>query len=227
MSSCDTAAYIWHSSITAFKLRRPDLVVPAQIGICSQARTSYLVFDTLLPWHGVTAACGTACRIVLSHGIHARLWLSTQNHTEFPRALVNVMSGTFTVVRGYCVDFLLRPCGRDRRSGWEVYFCQSVISDPSNYTLINQVWRPDGCGPLQLRSLVIPHIHLFNFSPNSVLILWFFGRKDVDGFDQPRGSAETHGTFLRELLVLSSVLKAHHTLTDLGGLSNSITTCVS
>lgn len=193
MSSCDTAAYIWHSSITAFKLRRPDLVVPAQIGICSQARTSYLVFDTLLPWHVVTAACGTARNIVLSDGIHARLWLSTQNRAEFPRALVNVMSGTFTVVRGYCADLLLRPSGRGRRSRWEVYFCQPVISDPSNYTLINQVWRPDGCGPLQRQSLVIPHIHSFNFSPRA--------------------------------RAFSSV--QCHTLTDLGGLSKSITTCVS
>lgn len=103
-------------------------------------------------------------------------------------------------------------------SGWEVYFCQLVISDLSNYTLFNQVWRPDGCGPLQLQSLDIPHIHLFH--QNSVLIPWFFGRKDIDGFDQRRGYAETHRTFLphgRELLVPSSVLKPHPTLTDLGG----------
>lgn len=60
------------------------------------------------------AACGTARSIVLSDGIHARLWLSTQNHTEFPRALVNVMSGTFTVVRSYCADLLLWPSGRGR-----------------------------------------------------------------------------------------------------------------
>lgn len=213
MSSCDTAAYIWHSSITAFKPRRPDLVVPAQIGICSQARTSYLVFDTLLPWHAVTAACGTARGIVLSDGIHARLWLSTQNHTEFPRALLNVMSGTFTVVQRLLCGFVVAAfSGRGRRSGREVYFCQPVISDPSNYTLINQAWRPDGCGPLQLQSLVIPHIHLFSFSPNSVLSPWFFGRKDIDGFDQLRGNAETHGTFRphgRELLVPCSQTSSH------------------
>lgn len=129
---------------------------------------------------------------------------------NFPRASVNVMSGTFTVARGYCADLLLRPSGRGRRSGWKVYFCQPVISDPSNYTLINQVWRPDGCGPLQLRSLLIPHIHLFNFSPNSVLIPWFFGWKNMDGFDQLRRNAETHRRFGQcSLLVQCSQTSSH------------------
>lgn len=73
-------------------------------------------------WHPFTLArrhrCGRACRVVFNDGIHAHLWLSTQNRTEFPRALVNVMfengklsNVTFTVVRGYCADLLLWPLG--------------------------------------------------------------------------------------------------------------------
>lgn len=133
--------------------------------------------------------------------------VNTKPHGISPRFAKCHVWDFYCCARLLCGFVVAAFSGRGRRSGREVYFCQPVISDPSNYTLINQAWRPDGCGPLQLQSLVIPHVHLFNFSPNSVLSPWFFGRKDIDGFDQLRGNAETHGTFRphgRELLVQCS-----------------------
>lgn len=88
------------------------------------------------PWYWSAAQCGCSISyqmpfylgtasplwnsgsIVLNYAIPAHLRLSTENHMEFPSALVNVMSEkgkfrdmAFTVVQGYCVDWLLWPSG--------------------------------------------------------------------------------------------------------------------
>lgn len=155
MSSWDTAAYTWHSGITTF--RCGVLTWPFQPRHGSAAKRGHPLWY-LTPFHLGTASplWNSVAGAVFNDGIHARLRLSTQNRTEFPRALVNVMfENAWRLLLLYEATVRIRCCGLwvQWRSGWEGYFCQPVISDQSNYTLINQVWSPDGCGPIQLKLL--------------------------------------------------------------------------
>lgn len=91
---------------------------------------------------------------------------------------------TVTGVRGYCADLLLRSLRVRRLLGWEVYFCQPVISDRFNYTLINQMVKSGRVwpAPAQMACIcvgVIPQIHLFNFSPSSFWFPRFLAGKSV------------------------------------------------
>lgn len=172
--------------------------------------------------------------VVFNGGIRARLRLSTRNRMEFPRALVNVMFETgklsdmaVTGVRGYCADLLLRSFRVRRLSGWEVYFCQPVISERFNYTLINQMVKSGRVwpAPAQMARIcvgVIPQIHLFNFSPSSPWFPRFLARKNVMvliGAQRRENATPEHdhetGLFIRvEFLFPSCVLRPSHTFSN-------------
>lgn len=91
VTSCDTAAYTWHSSITTFF---NAVSWPGHSSLDTHLRPIVIILSGI--WHPFTLALRhhhiTVSSIVLHYVIHAHLRLSTGNHMEFPCALVNVMS---------------------------------------------------------------------------------------------------------------------------------------
>ena len=146
VTSCDAAAYTWHSSIT-YGVRRPDPSVRAAVwlSICGRARWKSLS----IIWHpfylGAASPWWNSERLCLAWCDPCPL-IGCQQKTTWnsPRAQMSRLEKgkfravTFKCSAGYCADLLLWPSGA-LRSGCNVYFCQPALSDRFNYTLINQV----------------------------------------------------------------------------------------
>lgn len=141
--------HLWHSCLhLTLQHHRIFSAVswPRHSSLNNHLRLSVVTLSSI--WHPFTLPLrhhhDTVSSIVLNYVIRAHLWLSTENHMEFPCALVNVTSEkgkfrdmTFTILQATVGDLLLWPMGT-YCTGCDAYFCQPVISDQSNYTLINQ-----------------------------------------------------------------------------------------